>query len=168
MPWYTLTTLFDASGTLVARFKPDRFTVDAESPVMVLRIDNPMDHAAARTLLERFRDDWLVDHEVKEGLVMLLSHADWEQSTIRGKQIEVAFDTYSVTELRDIASELATQLERSHEEMAAKGRKLAEIEHFVSEQLARADKKISLSHRDATALELRRDILVRVLNRIQD
>lgn len=168
MPWYTLTTLFDASGTLVARFKPDRFTVDAESPVMVLRIENPMDHAAARTLLERSREDWLVDHEVKEGLVMLLSDADWERSTIRGRQIEVAFDAYSVTELREIASELAARLERSHEEIAAKGRKLAEIEHFVSEQWARTDKKMALSRRDATALELRRDILVRVLNRIQD
>jgi hypothetical protein len=164
--WYALSTVSASPERVVARFVPDHFAHELDSPVLTLTIGSPTHYAAAQNSLERFRDEYVVDVSVTPDAVELWTEYDDEPVRLVGLHVQHDWSDYTAEDLFQIAKALDDQLSTLHAENAKLHRGRKDLELFVGELIRRAETKKSLSHKSTAAPDAQIDALQRILNHL--
>jgi hypothetical protein len=164
--WYALSMVSASPERLVARFVPDHFAHQLETPVLTLTIDSPSQHAAAENSLERFREEYVVEVSVAPKAVELWAEYDDEPARLAGARVQHTWSRYTAEDLFQIAKAFDDQLSVLHAENARLHKGMKELELFVGELIRRAETKKSLTHKSTTAADAQIDALQRILNQL--
>jgi hypothetical protein len=164
--WYALSTVSATPESVVARFLPDYFARELEAPVLTLTIDSPSDHLAASRLLERFREEYVLEVSVTPDAVELCAEYDDEPTRLVGAEARHAWSSYTAEDLFQMAKSFEDQLNVVHAENAKLHAGKRELKHFVNELLRRAEAKKSLTSKSTAAPDAQINALERVLNHL--
>ena len=124
--------------------------------------------AAALSTLARWRESLIVDYTVTANAFSVLLERDWEESALVGATVDVAYRPYSAEELHRIARRLSDAHQDESQRRVGVRRRLEHVEHFVADQIARAQARSAMSTRSPVAEERLIDVLQRVLHHARE
>ena len=166
--WYILRDVTDDGDVVRARFVPDHFHAEVVDPVLILTVHRPDDAADAKTKINRFREEFLVEIGVSAQRAELWAEYDDAAAMISGQSVTSQRAAYSPSDLLHIIRELTSHLDSSQSQVVDLLAKSHEVKSFVAELLHRAVAKKSLTTRSTTAIDAQIQVLERILGKLRD
>jgi hypothetical protein len=168
MSWLTLSEVKIEASTILVRLCPERFIHDGSAPVTEVRIEGVEDPEAARATLARFRGDFVVGLEIDPSELRLLGEMDDDWTVVKGRAVASVRVPYSLQEIESIAVGFERALGEERATAHRSESRVRKIRQFVADLITRAEKKRSMSERNAGVFDSQTALLQRVLHRIDD
>lgn len=163
--WYVVDAVEFDNSVLRIRMLPDYFNSELSAPVLELSIQDPLDEAAARSSITRFKDEAVVDVQLSTNAIELWAEYDDVPTVVSGTSVSFARAPYSNDDLLKIVLSLEAQVNQWQTENAKHRTSVREVEAYAIELLRRAEAKKSLTTRSTAIEEAQIDVLQRILNK---
>ena len=168
MTWLLLSDSHVDHRCVRLRFVPDTFMHEHEAPVLEVTIEEAEKADEIIATLARFRDEYVVDIEIKPSELCLSGDMDTEDTIVRGGCFSSRQVHYSREELLSIAKFFQSKLQDEETYSHQLSSKINGVTHFVTGLIERGENRRSLSDKSTASVDSQIAVLERVRNKLND